>query len=158
MRVILLQDIEKVGKKFEVVEVADGYARNFLIPKKLAEPVTKESLARVKIFKEEEAKKAEEELAKIQELATALDDQEIEIKEKVKEDGQLFGSINEANIIQALAEQGLNIKKKWIKLERPIKEIGEYDILLELEHGLEAKIKLIVTEEADKSEEKLSDE
>lgn len=154
MKVILLEDIEKLGKKFEVVEVADGYARNFLIPKNLAEPATKETRERLKVLKEAEVKRAEEELAKIQELATKLDGQEIEIKAKLKEDGGLFGSINAASIAEALAKQGLYIKKSWVKLEKPIKEVGEYDVVLELEHGLEAKIKVIVGEEKEEVESK----
>ena len=82
MRVVLLQDIENLGKKYEVKEVKDGYARNFLIPQGLAKPATKEAIIWLETQKEIEAKKAEEELKKIQEKATAIDGQELIIPVK----------------------------------------------------------------------------
>lgn len=147
MKIILLQDVENLGKKDEVKEVADGYARNFLLPKKLAAIATESVLEQLELKKEIEAKKAEEELKKIQEIAKNLDGLEIEIPVKIDENGQFYGSITALKLSKILKEKGYNIIKSQIKLEKPIKEIGEYDIVIEFPHGLEAKIKLIVTEE-----------
>jgi large subunit ribosomal protein L9 len=147
MRVILLQDVENLGKKYEVKEVTDGYARNFLIPKDLAKIATKEVLAWLKTQKEIEAKKAEEELKKIQELASAIDGQEIVIPVKVGEDGQFFESITAQKISEKLKEIGFEIKKNQIDLVEPIKELGEFRIKIKFSHNLEAEIRVIIAEE-----------
>lgn len=150
MRVILLQDIEKIGKKFDVKEVADGYARNFLLPRRLAKVVDEAALKQLEEEKEKIVKKAETELKGIQELVAQLDDQEIEMKVKVDENGKLFGSITVVKIAKALKDKGFNVSKNQIKLAQPIKEIGEYDVIFNFPHGLEAKIKVIVVEEVKK--------
>ena len=147
MRVILLQDIEKLGKKYDVKEVADGYARNFLIPKGLAKIATKENLKWLETQKEIEVKKAEEELKKVQKTASTIDGQEIIIPVKVGEEGQLFESITSQKIAEKLKELGFDIKKTQIDLIEPIKELGEYPVKIKFEHNLEAEIKIIVVEE-----------
>jgi large subunit ribosomal protein L9 len=147
MRVILLQDIEKLGKKYDIKEVADGYARNFLIPKGLVKPATEEALKWLETQKEIETKKAEEDLKKVQEIASAVDDQEIIIPVKVGEEGQLFESITAQKISEKLKEIGFDIKKTQIDLIEPIKELGEYPVKIKFEHNLEAEIKVIVVEE-----------
>jgi len=147
MRVILLQDIDKLGKKYEIKEVADGYARNFLIPKGLAKPATKENLKWLETQKEIEIKKAEEELKKVQEIASAVDDQEIIIPVKVGEQDQIFESITAQKIAEKLKELGFDIKKTQIDLIEPIKELGEFPVKIKFEHNLEAEIKIIVVEE-----------
>ena len=147
MRVMLLQDIDKLGKKYDVKEVADGYARNLLIPKGLVKPATEEALAWSKTQKEIETKKAEEELKEIQERATAIDGQEIVISVKIGENSQLFESITSQRISERLKEVGFDIKKTQIVLIEPIKELGEFPVKIKFEHNLEAEIKLIITEE-----------
>ena len=147
MRIILLQDIEKLGKKYDVKEVTDGYARNFLIPKGLVKIATKENLKWLEIQKEIEAKKAEEELKKVQETATNIDGQEIIIPIKVGEEGQLFESITSQKIYEKLKELGFEIKKSQIDLLEPIKELGEFPVKIKFEHNLETEIKVIVIEE-----------
>jgi len=147
MRVILLQDIENIGKKYDIKEVADGYARNFLIPKGLAKPATEEALLWLETQKEIEAKKAEEDLKKVQEIASAIDDQEVIIPVKVGEDGQLFESINVQKIFEKLKELGFNVKKTQIELPESIKELGEFPVKIKFEHNLEAEIKVIIIEE-----------
>jgi len=147
MRIILLQDVENLGKKYDVKEVASGYARNFLIPKGLAKIATKESLKWLENQKEIEVKKAEEELKKVQEIATNIDGQEIIISVKVGEEGQLFESITSQKIYEKLKELGFEIKKSQIDLTEPIKELGEYPVKIKFEHNLEAEIKIIVVEE-----------
>ena len=147
MRIILLQDVENLGKKYEVKEVADGYARNFLIPKGLAKPATKENLKWLETQKEIEVKKAEEELKKVEAVATNIDGQEIIIPVKIGEEGQLFESITSQKIYEKLKELGFEIKKSQIDLPEPIKELGEYPVKIKFEHNLEAEIKIIVVEE-----------
>jgi len=148
MKIILLQDVGKLGKKNDVKEVADGHARNFLFPRGLAKPATEEALKQLEIEKEAATKKAEEDLKITEGLVAQVDGQEIEILVKSGKGGKLYGSITPAKIVNALSEKGFEIKKSQVKLDKPIKEAGEYDVALELDHGLEAKIKLIVIEQA----------
>ena len=147
MKVILLQDIENLGKKYVVKNVKAGYARNFLIPKGLAKIVTKEVLEWLKIQKEIEEKKAEEELKKVQHSASQMDGIEIIIPVKVGEEGQLFESITSQKIIEKLKEARFELKKNQVVLEQPLKELGEFPIKITFEHGLEAEIRIIVMEE-----------
>lgn len=155
MKVILLQDVDKIGKKYEIKEVKDGYARNFLIPKGLAKLATKEVLLWLETQKEIEGQKAEEELKKIQEIASAVDDQEIIISVRTGDQDQLFESITAQKISEKLKEAGFNIKKSQIDLPNPIKESGEFPVKIKFEHNLEAEIKVIVNkEEKEELEEK----
>ena len=154
MKVILLQDIENIGKKNEVKNVANGYARNFLFPKNLAKIATKEAIEELEKQKELEEKKAEEELKTTQEIVKKVDGLEIEMPVKVDEQGKLYGSINEVEISKILTDKRFDIKKKQIKIPQPIKEIGEHQITILFDHNLEAEIKIIVTEEKEKKKEK----
>lgn len=148
MKVVLLKDVENVGKQFEIKEVADGHARNLLIPQGLVKPATKEALEWIEVQKEILAKQSEEELKGIQELATKLDDVEVNVAVKVGDEGQLFEHINAQKVADKLKEMGFEVKKSQVKLEEPIKELGEFPIKLTFDHNLEAEIKLIVSEEA----------
>lgn len=147
MRVILLQDIENLGKKGEVKEVANGYARNFLIPKKLVKIVTEQALKELEKEKELAARQAEEELKAIQEIISQVDGQEIEIVAKLKDSGEIYGSVTPYKISRALKKKGFDIKKSQIDLQEPIKKLGEYPVTINFDHGLEAEVKLIVAEE-----------
>jgi large subunit ribosomal protein L9 len=144
MKVILLKDVENLGKKYEVKEVKDGFARNFLIRKKLVKIATKENLKWLEEKKKELEKVAEEELKTVQKLATELDGREIIIELKKGEKGQLFQSINASYIAKELQKLGFQIKKQQILLENKIKEPGEFPIKIKLPHNLEVEIKLIV--------------
>ncbi len=148
MKIILLQDIENIGKKYEIKNVKDGYARNFLIPKNLAKPATKQVIAWAEMQKEIQEKKVETELVKMQETASKIDGQEIEIKIKTGEKGQLFEKINNQKIAEKLKEEGFNINKDQIELKETIEEVGEFPIKIKLDHNLEAEIKLIITEQS----------
>jgi len=145
MKVILLKDVEKIGKQFDVKEVKDGYARNFLINKGLAKPATEEALKWLEVQKEIQGKKAEDELKKAQELASTVDDMELTIPVKVGEEGQLFESISAQKISDKLKEMGFDVKKGQIELSEPIKELGEFPIKIKLEHNLEVEIRAIVS-------------
>ena len=147
MKVIFLQDVENVGKKNDIKNVADGYARNFLFPQKLAKLASKEVVEELEKKKKEEEKKAEENLKIAQEIVKKIDGQEFEIKEKVDEQGNLYGSVNEMKIKEALKGKGYKIKKTQIKIPQPIKEVGEHPITILFDHNLEAEIKILVTEQ-----------
>ena len=147
MKVILLQDVADLGKKFEIKEVADGHANNLLIPKGFVKPATKEALEWVALQQEIAAKKAEEGLKKIQGVASQLDDLEVQIAVKVGDKGQLFEAVNAQKIVDRLKEMGFEVKKDQVKLQEPIKELGEYPVKIGFEHNLEAEVQIIITEE-----------
>ncbi len=147
MKVILLQDVDKLGKKYEIKEVKNGYARNFLIPKGLARAATKAALKWAEMQKEIETKKEEEGLKQVQQLASGIDGQELAISVKTGEQGEMFESITIQKIYEKLKELGLNVKKNQIVLAEPIKELGEFPIKIKFNHNLEAEIKIIITEE-----------
>ncbi|MDA1337534.1 MAG: 50S ribosomal protein L9 [bacterium] len=149
MKVILLQDVPKLGKKLDVKEVAVGYAQNRLIPEGLVKPATREALEWVEMQKELAEKGAEESLVKSQEMASQLDDMEVQLAMKVGEEGQLFEAVSTQKIQDRLKEMGYVVKKTQIKLESPLKEVGEFPVKLSFEHNLEAEIKIIITGESE---------
>lgn len=146
MRIIFLQDVKNVGKKYEVKDVKDGYARNFLIPKGLAKQATKQVLEWVERQKEAEKQKAEEELKGIQKMASSIDGLEVIIPVKIGDEQQLFEKINAQKISEKLKELGFEIKKEQVDLIEPIGELGEFPMKVKFEHNLESEIIVIVTE------------
>lgn len=147
MKVILLKDIENIGKKYEIKDVKDGYAKNFLLPQDLVKLATKDAIKWVESQKEVMEKEAEEELKNIQETASRIDGIEVSIPMKVGEDGQLFESVNNAKIAEQLKEMGYEVKKSKINLVKPIKETGEFPVKINLDHNLEVEIRVLVVEE-----------
>jgi len=148
MKVILLKDVEELGRKGDVKNVADGYARNFLFAKNLAKPATRQALKELEAEKELEAQIAEQELKKIEEIVSQIDGIELEIVEKMDETGKLYGAINEVKISKIIKDKGFDIKKNQIKIPQPVKAVGEYPVTITFDHGLEAEIKIIIAEEA----------
>jgi large subunit ribosomal protein L9 len=154
MKVILLQDIENLGKKYEVKEVKPGHARNFLIPQNLVKPATKPNLKWLEAQKEIIQKEAEEDLKKYQEIASKIDDLDVEIIVKVGDEGQLFESVTSQKVSERLKEMGFDVKKSQVDIKEPIKAIGEFKVKINLAHNLEAEINLeIIAEKSDKPEE-----
>lgn len=145
-----MQDVESLGKKYEIKEVKNGYARNFLLPNKLAKAATKQALKWLADQKEVIEKEAEEDLKKTQELASQIDGIEVVIQVKKGDEGQLFESINSQKISEKLKEMGFEVKKSQITLESPIKEIGEFNVKVNLNHNLETEIKVIIIGEDSK--------
>jgi len=143
MKVILLQNVKNIGKMGDVKEVSDGYARNFLLPKKLAEIATESGIKNVEILKSKMARIEQADLEKNQQLAESLQGREILIQAKEK-DGKLFGSVNAKTIAKELKKENLDIDEKSIILAEPIKEVGEYDVKIELSHGIEALVKVVI--------------
>jgi len=147
MRVILLKDIEKLGKKYEIKEVSDGYARNYLIPKGLAKIASEENIKVLEQQRKLQEEKAGENLAEVGKLASEMDGLEVEIPIKVGEKGQFFEKITPQKIASKLKEMGYDIKKDQIEIPQEIKELGEFDVKIKFEHNLESQIKVIVVEE-----------
>lgn len=146
MKIILLKDVENLGREGEIKDVADGFARNFLIPQNMAEIATNVTIAKSEEKKLQFEKKAKTELEEAQKLAEQLEGRELYIKVKEKE-GKLFGSVNEKTVAKILKDEGITIPSINIKIAEPIKDMGEYDAQVNLEHGLEASIKLILVGE-----------
>ena len=151
MKVVLLKDIEKFGKKYDIKEVKEGFARNFLFPKNLAKIATKQNLKEAETKKELEDKKAEEELKKSQKEAEEIEGLEVTIPVKVGDSNQLFESVSPQKISEKLKEMNFNVKKDQITIQEPIKELGEFKVKINFKHNLEAEIKLIITSEEIKS-------
>ncbi|MBZ1348420.1 MAG: 50S ribosomal protein L9 [Candidatus Nealsonbacteria bacterium] len=147
MRVVLLQDIENLGKKYEIKNVANGYARNFLIPNNMVKLADKQVLIWLETQKEIEKNQITKELKETQELATMIDGQEVIIAVKVGEEEQLFESITVQKISEKLKELGFAVEKNQIKLAEPIKELGEFPIKIHFKHNLETEIRVIIINE-----------
>ena len=148
MKVILLQDVKAHGKKGQIVEVSDGYARNFIIPKKLGVEATSKNLNDLKLQKANADKVAQEQLEAAQELAKVLETKEIVVKMKSGEGGRTFGSISSKEIATAAKEQcGLELDKKKIQLPEAIKSLGVYEVNVKLHTKVTGKLKVKVIEE-----------
>ena len=146
MKVILLKDVKNLGKKGESREVANGFARNFLFPQKMAELATKAAVQKSQLEMSKEAQVQEEALQKIQELAENLAGSEIVIQAKAKK-GKLFGAVSKKKIIKELEKKGVLVAENAITLKEAIKEVGEYEIKVELGHGIETTFSLKIENE-----------
>ncbi len=147
MQVILLEDVKKLGKKGEIVEISDGYARNFVLPKKLGVEANSKNRNDLKLQKANADKIAKEQLEAARELAGALETKEVALKMKSGEGGKAFGSISSKEIAQAAKEQcGLELDKKKIQLPGPIKALGVYEVSVKLHPKVTGKLKVKVTE------------
>ncbi len=145
MKVILCQDVKSLGKKGEVVDVSDGYARNFIFPKKLGVEANSKNLNDLKLQKANDERVAAQNLADAQEFAKVLEQKEIVVKLKTGEGGKTFGSVSSKEIAEeALAQQGLTIDKKKIQLSEPIKNLGAYEVIVKLHPQVSAKLKVKV--------------
>ena len=150
MKVVLLKDVENVGKKYDIKEVKAGYARNFLILKGFAKPATKEVVAWVELQKGMQEKRSEDDLKKIQEAASTIDGQEVMVAVKVGDENQLFEGVGAQKISEKLKEMGFNVRKSQIILDKPIKDLGEYPVKIKFDHNLEAEIQVIVVAQEEK--------
>jgi len=147
MEVILRQHVDNVGRRGEVVKVADGYARNYLLPRKLALLATEGNKKQIERERAKfEAVEAEEQ--KVAEaMAARMSGLEIEISRKVGETEALYGSVTSADIAHALAEKGFDIDRRTLQLHEPIKKLGEYDVPVKLHRDVVAQVKVKVTAE-----------
>ena len=147
MKVILLSDVKGQGKKGEIVNVSDGYARNFLFPRNLAKEANAQNLNSAQVRQDAAAHKKAVEKKNAEELAAQLADRGVTIQAKCGSTGRLFGAITNAEIAEALSAQtGLDIDKKKVVLQNPIKELGTYTVTLKLYAGVQTNIRLTVQE------------
>ena len=148
MQIILQEDVEKLGTRGQVVDVTDGYARNFLLPRKLAIAATPGNLKRLEKIRSTLAKRTATEREGAQKQAELLAAATVTLARKAGENDQLFGSVTAADIAEALAAQGYQVDKRRIELGEPIKLIGEYQVTAKLHRDVTAAIKVIVQREA----------
>ncbi|MDI9510183.1 MAG: 50S ribosomal protein L9 [Clostridiales bacterium] len=145
MEVILLKDVKSLGKKGDVVKVSDGYARNFILPKKLGVEATKQSLHELKLQKDAEDRRNKEILDQARELGKKLEASTVKLQIKAGEGGRTFGSISTKEIATSLKEQaGIDIDRKKIQLSDPIKNVGSYTVGVKLHPEITANIKVVV--------------
>lgn len=147
MKVILLEDVKSLGKKGQVVNVSDGYARNMLLPKKLGVEATTKNMNDLKLQKAHEEKVAQENLDAAKAFADELKDKEVVVTIKVGEGGRTFGSVSTKEISEAVKEQlGYNIDKKKMQLPNPIRELGTTIVSVRLHPKVTGELKVIVKE------------
>jgi len=148
MKVILLQDIKNVGKKEQVIEANDGYARNFLFPKKLAIEATKDNMLKLQAKKTSEVNKKNAEIEANKEIAKKIEKMELVIKVKAGENGKIFGGVTSKEISEEIKKQyKYEIDKKKIVLKETIKNLGKFTAEIKFGDGVNAKLTLNITAE-----------
>ena len=148
MKVILLQDIKNVGKREQMIEANDGYARNYLFPKKLAIEATKDNLAKLQAKKTSEANKKKAEIEANKKIAKRLEEIELTIKAKVGENNKIFGGITSKEISETLKkEYEIEIDKKKITIKETIKNLGRYTADIKFGDGVNAELTINITAE-----------
>jgi large subunit ribosomal protein L9 len=140
MKVLLTKDVPKIGKKGEIMEAKEGYARNFLIPNGLAVEANESTMKQVEQQKKAVERKKEKEKEAAQALAAKLKGFTITLRHKAGEEGKLFGSITAAEIADALKAKGFEIDKKQIVLDDPIRLVGHHDVSIKLHHEVTAQL------------------
>lgn len=147
MKIVLLQDVKALGKKGTVVEVSEGYARNFLLPKKLGAPATADNLNTLKLQKANEERVAAAELAEAKDIAAKIEAGSVTVAIKGGENGKTYGSVSTKEIADAAKKQlGLDIDKKKIVLTEPLKTFGTHEAVIKLHREVQAKLKVKVVE------------
>lgn len=148
MKVILQQDVKGQGKKGDLIDVSDGYARNFLLPKKLAVPANEANLNIMNQKKQAEKNKKDKEISSAKELALKISQATVCIKAKAGENGKLFGSITSKDIADGLKKQhNIDLDKRKLLLEDSIKSLGALDVEVRLYEGITSKLKVKVEQE-----------
>ncbi len=147
MKVILLQDVKSLGKKGQIVNVNDGYARNYVLPKKLGVEANGQNQNDLKLQKANEEKLAAQRLADAQAMAKKLEDYKIEVSMRAGEGGKVFGSISSKEIAEAAKKQfGLELDKKKIQLSDPIRQFGTHEVPIKLHQQVTGKLIVHVKE------------
>lgn len=148
MEVILLEDVKSLGKKGQIVKINDGYARNYVLPKKLGLEATPKNLNDLKLEKARQAKQAAEELQEAKDLAVKVEEKPVKLTMKTGEGGKTFGTISTKEIAaEAKKQLGLNIDKKKVKLDEPIKTLGTHIVTVKLHKEVTAKLTVVVGED-----------
>ena len=147
MKIILLQDEKKLGKKVDIIEASDGYARNYILPKKIGVEATAKNMNDLKLQKANESKVAQEQLEAAQALAAEIETKPVVVKIKAGEGGKTFGSVSSKEIAMAYKEQhGIELDKKKVVLPEAIKSFGSYEVAIKLHPKVTGKITVKVTE------------
>ena len=145
MKVILTEDIKDLGHKYDVKDVADGYARNFLFPNKLARSATREAVKELEILRSKISKDEADIKKHLEVLARKISGTKLEFTLKSDESGSVFGSVNKESILKALRENGLVTKERVdLKIDHPFKEIGSHKITVDLKKGITAELEIII--------------
>lgn len=147
MKIILLVDVENMGKKGDLLEAKDGYARNYLLPREMAMEATPSNLRELDHQNEAKDKRATKALDKADKLREKMEKEVLEMKVKAGEAGRIFGSVTAMDISAGLKKLGYNVDKKRIVLEHPLKTLGEHEVKLKLHPEVHAKIRLLLVEE-----------
>ncbi len=148
MEIILLEDVKSLGKKGDIVKVSDGYASNFILPKKLGVEANKANLNDLKNQKKREEKEAQELLESMKELAKEIEKANVKVTMKAGEGGRVFGSVSSKEIVTAAKQQfGFDLDKKKLQMPEPIKAFGTYEIPVKLHPQVTATLKVSVKEQ-----------
>lgn len=150
MKVVLTQAVKGLGNAGQTVEVADGYARNFLFPRNLAKPATESTLKQIEEDRRRQAAKAERERREAQQAATKLDHKEIVFKARAGEGGKLFGSITAQDVAERIAAQfGVTVDKRRVEMDGAIKSLGRHPVKVRLHPEAVAQVEVVVLPEAE---------
>ena len=148
MEVILKEDVNKLGHRGDVVKVADGYGRNYLLPGKLAIEATTANKAVIEQMKSSAVRKSAKERTQSEELAKQMGDVELMFERKVGENDHLFGSVTSGDIAQQLEAKGYTIDRRKISLEEPLKQLGEFHVPVKLHRDVTAHVKVTIKSDA----------
>jgi large subunit ribosomal protein L9 len=155
MKIILLEDVRGLGKKFDVKEVNNGYARNFLFPNTLATAATEGALKKIAGMKEEHDKNEKNLVAHLKELAEKISATKLEFFLKTDKSGAIFGSVNKESILKALRSHDLVLTERVdLELKYPLKELGEYTVPVDFKKGVTAVLRVIVAKEKEMEEKR----
>jgi large subunit ribosomal protein L9 len=148
MEVILKEDVAKLGSRGDVVKVAEGYGRNFLLPKKLAIEASKGNKAVIDQMKSAAVRRSAKEKAGAEELSKQFDGLSVSFQRRSGEHDQLFGSVTSGDIAEALEKKGFNVDRRKIQLHEPLKTLGEFMIPVKLHKDVTAHLKVVIEKEA----------
>jgi large subunit ribosomal protein L9 len=144
---ILLKDVEGIGERGAVIDVSKGYLRNYLIPRKLAQPATKGAIQAAQRKAQAESRAKEQAVSRSHEHADLLNRTVLTISQQAGDDGRLFGSVTTQDIAEAIQEaRGISVDRRKIHLEEPIRHVGTYMVVVEVDDGVTSTVKTIVTE------------
>jgi len=148
MEVILKEDVPQLGQRGDVVKVAEGYGRNYLLPRKLAIEATKANKVVIEQMKQSAVRRSAVEKADSEALAKQLEAVSLTFQRKAGEKDHLFGSVTSSDIAEALEHKGFNIDRRKIQLHDPLKSIGEFDVPIKLHRDVTSRVKVVVEKEA----------
>jgi large subunit ribosomal protein L9 len=147
MKIILLEDVPRLGQRGEVRNVSDGYARNYLLPQRLALLATPANLKNIEQIRKRQEVRAEKERADAEVQARAIDAVTISLARQASEDGRLYGSVSAQDLLAALSRQGVSVEKRRIELDAPLKTLGDYMVPIRLHPEVTAQLKVSVARE-----------